>query len=314
VIVVSSGRQAAAQEERLVTYSIVARDPASGRFGIAIQTCWPFVGAGCPWVESGVGAVVTQSFTEVAHGPNGLALLRSGASAPEALAELLEHDPDAAIRQVGIVDAAGRSAAHTGERCVEAAGHFTGDGFTVQANMMERPSVWAAMSATYGAAPGDFIDQLLAALRAAETEGGDIRGRQAAVLIVSGAPGEPPWKRQVDVRVDDHPTPLDELERLVRVHRGYDALDRAGERGRAGDLAGAGAASVEAAQLVPGDDQVMVWRAIGMAAAEMMEPARTLLDAATGANPRWPEFVRRFAASGAQPELAEPARQLVGRE
>ena len=296
-----------------MTYSIVARDPATGRFGIAIQTCWPFVGASCPWVGSGVGAVVTQSFTEIAHGPNGLARLRTGASAAETLTELLAADPGAAVRQVGMVDAAGGSAAHTGDRCVEAAGHLAADGVSVQANMMERPTVWPAMLAAYSRETGDFVDRLLATLRAAEAEGGDIRGRQSAALIVSGAPGEPAWKRAVDLRVDDHRAPLDELERLVRLHRGYDALDRAEERGRAGDVAAAIAASREASVLAPGDDQIMVWQAIGMAGAGLLEPARALLDVASAVNPRWPEFVRRFADSGAQPELAGPARVLLGR-
>ena len=295
-----------------MTYSIVARDPSSGRFGIAIQTCWPFVGAGCPWVASGVGAVVTQSFTEVAHGPNGLARLATGETAADALADLLGDDAGAAVRQVGIVDAAGRAAAHTGTRCVAAAGHVTADDISVQANMMERPTVWPAMLAAYGANDGAFVDRLLAALRAAEAEGGDIRGGQSAVLVISGAPGDPVWQRDVDLRVDDHPAPLDELQRLVDLQRGYDALDRAEERGAAGDPVGSRAASEEASRLAPGDGQVMVWQAIEMAGAGMVEPARALLAGATAMNPRWPEFVRRFAASDAQPELAEPARRLLG--
>ena len=295
-----------------MTYSIVARDPSTGRFGVAIQSCWPFVGAGCPWVESGVGAVVTQSFTEVAHGPNGLARLRAGASAPDALAALLAADPGAAVRQVGIVDASGRAAAHTGDRCVEAAGHLSAEGSAVQANMMERPSVWPAMLAAYQGSGGEFVDRLLAALRAAETEGGDVRGRQSASIVVSGAPDDPPWKREIDIHVGDHPAPLDELERLLRVQRAYDALDRAEARGASGDLAGAREAGEEALRLAPGDAQVMVWQAIGMAAAGLIDPARALLAGATATNPRWPEFVRRFAASGAQPELVGPARHLLG--
>jgi len=296
-----------------MTYSIVARDPATGRFGVAIQTCWPFVGSACPWVESGVGAVATQSYTEVAHGPNGLARLRDGARAADALAALITADPGAPIRQVGIVDNAGRAAAHTGDRCVEAAGHATGEGVSVQANMMERATVWPRMlDAWAGSAGADFVDRLLSVLRAAEGEGGDLRGRQSAVLIVSGRPGDPPWKREVDIRVDDHGAPLDELERLVRLQRGYDALDRAEKRARAGDLAGAQAASLDASRLAPGDGQVLVWGAVGLAAAGMIEPARRLLGAATAMNPRWPEFLRRFAASGAQPELVEPAQRLLG--
>jgi uncharacterized Ntn-hydrolase superfamily protein len=297
-----------------MTYSIVARDPASGRFGVAIQSCWPFVGAGCPWVESGVGAVVTQSFTEIAHGPNGLARLRGGEAAAAALAGMLAADPGEAVRQVGIVDATGRAAAHTGARCVEAAGHVTADGVSVQANMMERPSVWPAMLAAYEGSDGDLVDRLVAALRAAEAEGGDIRGRQSASLVISGAPGEPAWKREVDIHVGDHPDPLDELERLVRVQRAYGALDRAEERGSAGDMAGAQAAGEEALRLVPGDAQVKAWLAIGMAGGGSVGPARGLLAAATAMNPRWPEFVRRVAASNAQPELVEPARRLLGDE
>ncbi len=294
-----------------MTYSIVARDPDSGRFGIAIQTCWPFVGAGCPWLESGVGAVVTQSFTEVAHGPNGLGLLRSGAEPADALARLLAADPGREVRQVGVVDNAGRAASHTGERCVAAAGHVTADGVSIQANMMERATVWPAMLAAWRTPAVSFVDRLLAALRAAEREGGDIRGRQSAVLIVSGTPAEPGWTRQFDVRVDDHPAPLDELERLVRLQLGFEALDRAEEANRVGDAEAARRAGDDALRLAPGDAQVMVWQAIGLAAAGELEAGRAMLADASAANPRWPEFLRRFAASGVQPELVEPARALV---
>jgi uncharacterized Ntn-hydrolase superfamily protein len=295
-----------------MTYSIVARDPDSGRFGIAIQTCWPFVGAGCPWVESGVGAVVTQSFTEVAHGPNGLELLRAGRSADEALSTLLAGDADREIRQVGIVDAAGRVAAHTGNRCVEAAGHAATDGVSVQANMMERPTVWPAMIAAWSASAASFPMRLVAALRAAEAEGGDIRGGQSAVLVISGAPGAPAWQRDLDIRVDDHSAPLDELERLLRVHVGYEELERAEHLAAEGDGAGAAAAAVEANRLAPDDGQVAVWTAIGMAGMGQLDEARRLLAGATAKNPRWPEFLDRFAGSEAQPELVEPARRLLG--
>jgi uncharacterized Ntn-hydrolase superfamily protein len=294
-----------------MTYSIVARDPDSGRFGIAIQTCWPFVGAGCPWVESGVGAVVTQSFTEVAHGPNGLDLLREGRSADDALSTLLAADPGREVRQVGIVDAAGRVAAHTGNRCVDAAGHAAADGVSVQANMMERPSVWPAMIAAWRSSAAAFPERLIAALRAAEAEGGDIRGGQSAVLVISGPPGSPPWQRDVDIRVDDHATPLDELDRLLRVHRGYEELELAERLAGAGDAAGAAVAAAEASRLAPGDGQVAVWTAIGMAGMGRLDEARLLLAEAAERNRRWPEFLERFAGSEAQPELVEPARRLL---
>ena len=299
-----------------MTYSIVARDPESGRFGVAIQTCWPFVGGSCPWVESGVGAVVTQSFTEIAHGPNGLGLLRAGTSSAEALAALLADDEGRDVRQVGIVDAAGRSAAHTGGRCVEAAGHLTAEGVSVQANMMERPSVWPAMleAWTSGATTNgdDVAARLLAVLRAAEAEGGDIRGRQSAAIVISGPPDAPGWRRDVDLRVEEHGAPLDELARLLDVHRGYEALDRAEHLGAAGDGAGAASESAEALRLAPGDGQVFVWTALGMAAMGRLDDARRMLAEASAANPRWRVFLERFAASGAQPELVEPARRLLG--
>jgi uncharacterized Ntn-hydrolase superfamily protein len=294
-----------------MTYSIVAHDPASGRFGVAIQTCWPFVGAECPWVESGVGAVTTQSFSEVAHGPNGLALLRSGLAPEAALARLLHDDPGRETRQVGMVDSTGAAVSFTGERCVSAAGHLTGEGVAVQANMMERPTVWPAMLAAWQAPAVSFVDRLLAALRAAEREGGDLRGRQAAALVVSGSPEEPPWKREWDVRVDDHPAPLDELERLVRLQLGFEALDRAEELGRSGDVEGARRAGDDALRLSAGDRQVRVWRAIGLSAEGDLERARAEFAAAVAENARWTEFVRRFAASGAQPELAESALRLL---
>jgi len=294
-----------------MTYSIVARDSVTGRLGVAIQTCWPFVGAGCPWVESGVGAVATQSFSEIAHGPNGLALLRAGMAPEDALARLLDDDPGRETRQVGMVDARGAAASFTGARCVAAAGHVTADDVAIQANMMERPTVWPAMLAAWQTPAVSFVDRLLAALRAAEREGGDIRGRQSAVLIVSGTPDEPPWKREWDVRVDDHRAPLDELELLVRLRLGFDALDRAEDLARAGDEDGARRAGEDALRLSAGDPQVKVWHAIGLAAAGDVEAAHVSFGEAVAVNERWTEFVRRFIESRAQPELVDAAARLL---
>jgi predicted Zn-dependent protease len=153
---------------------------------------------------------------------------------------------------------------------------------------------------------------LLGALRAAEAEGGDIRGRQSAVMVISGPPGSPAWQRDVDIRVDDHPAPLDELERLLRLHLAYDALGQADRLGATGDDEGAAAAAAEASRLAPGDTQISVSTAIAMAGVGHLGEARRLLGEASKTNPRWPEFVRRFADSGAQPELVEPARRLLG--
>jgi uncharacterized Ntn-hydrolase superfamily protein len=211
-----------------LTYSIVARDPKSGELGVAVQTGTFGVGTGVPWAEAGVGAVATQSITEHSYGPFGLELMKAGRSAEEALAGLVAADPKQQFRQVGMVDAEGRAAAHTGASCIRDCGHLVGDGFTVQANMMARDTVWGAMAAAYETAEGSLPRRLLAALDAAEAEGGDFRGPQsAAILVVKGEPTGFPWKGRVsNLRVDDHGDPLGELRRLLDMEEDYRA-DRA---------------------------------------------------------------------------------------
>ena len=135
---------AGAADRPVATYSIVARDPASGEIGVAVQSHWFSVGSIVPWAEAGVGAVATQSFVDPSYGPLGLDLMRAGKTAPEALAALLAADGNAAVRQVAMIDSAGRIAVHTGSRCIAAAGDATGAGFSVQANMMESAAVWPA--------------------------------------------------------------------------------------------------------------------------------------------------------------------------
>ena len=178
-----------------MTYSIVARDPDTGSLGIAVQSHFFGVGRIVPWAEPGVGAVATQAFAEVSYGPLGLDLMRAGRSAPEALAQLVQADPGADTRQVAMVDAGGNVAAHTGARCVAAAGDSADDQVTAQANMVADDSCWPAMVAAYTSASGGLAGRLLAALDAAENEGGDVRGRQsAAILIVAGEPTPRPWE------------------------------------------------------------------------------------------------------------------------
>jgi uncharacterized Ntn-hydrolase superfamily protein len=285
-----------------MTYSIVALDPVTGELGCAVQSRWPGVGSDVPWVEPGVGVVATQSFSEPGHGFNGLRLMREGRTAPEALAAVLAPDADEAVRQVGIVDAAGRSAAHTGLRSVRYASHLVAPGVSVQANMMERPTVPAAMLAAFTGTDGELADRLMAALRAAEREGGDVRGRQAAALVVApGTPGSPPWARRFDLRVDDHPAPLDELARLLRLARGYAAMDEA-ERAMWREDAEAGvAAGRRSVALAPDDDQVRLWSAVWLAVAGRMDEARAAYDAAAAAEPRSAEILRRFAEAGHLP-------------
>ncbi len=288
-----------------MTYSIVALDPTTGELGVAVQSRWFSVGSSVPWVEPGVGAVATQSFTEVDHGPNGLRLMREGRTAVEALAQVLASDPGEAVRQVGMVDAARQRAAHTGSRCVRYASHSSGDGVAVQANMMERSTVPAAMMAAFGGTDGDLATRLLAALFAAEGEGGDVRGRQSAALVVAPGAGDgstpQPWARRFDVRVEDHRSPVDELARVLSVARAYEAMDEAEAAGGRGDVAAAAAASERSRALAPDDDQILLWHAVGLAVAGRVEEARDELARAIAVEPRAGEHLRRFAEQGHLP-------------
>jgi len=288
-----------------VTYSIVALDERTGELGVAVQTRWLAVGSLVPWLRPGVGAIATQSFVDTRYGFEGIQLLAAGRSPEAALAELVAADKDPGVRQVGIVDVAGRAAAHTGADCVAAAGHVTGRGVSVQANMMERPTVWPAMLATFESAGGDLADRLVAALRAAEAEGGDVRGRQsAAIVVVPGRPDAHPWDIRYDIRVDDARAPLDELERLLALNRAYEALDAGFEALAVGESSPALAFFEQAAALAPEDDQVRLWQSLAVFDSGDEERGRRLYRSALEVEPRAAEHLRRFLA----------ARQLPGKE
>lgn len=202
-----------------MTYSIIARDPETGQMGAAVQTCNLAVATWVPWAAGGVGVVATQALAERRYGTSGLDLLRGGYTAAEALHALLAADPKREQRQVAMIDSAGRMATHTGACCLPEAGSFVGETFCTQANMMLRDTVWPAMAAAYTAATGDLADRLLAALDAAQAEGGDLRGQQTAALLVVAA--EPSPLPLIDLRVDHDPQPLLQLRRLLRLHRAY---------------------------------------------------------------------------------------------
>src|ERR1700682_2526362 len=226
------------REPLVHTYSIVARDPESGQLGVAVQSHYFAAGSVVTWAEAGVGAVATQSVADPAYGKLGLDLMRTGKAAPDTLAGLVASDSLQSIRQVAMVDSQGRVAAHTGSRTIPEAGHVVGDGFSVQANMMLKNSVWPAMAEAYRAATGELVDHCLASRDAAEAEGGDIRGRQsAAILIVDAQNTGRPWHDTIfDLRVDDAPEPLVEIRRLVSIRRAYIHQRRADVASEASDL------------------------------------------------------------------------------
>ncbi len=246
------------------TYSIVAYDPATKRHGVAVQSHWFSVGALCAFAQPGVGAVATQSVVEPAYGPRGLERLGRGEAPAEALAALLAEDELAEVRQVGMVDAQGRVAAHTGADAIPCAGHVTGEHVACQANMMARDGVPEAMLAGYQTADGELPVRLLAALQAAEGAGGDVRGRQSTAMVVVEA-GADPWRRLVDLRVEDHADPIGELERLLRLHRAYAMADEADQLMGAGRAAEAGPLYREAAAIAPESDELLFWAGLAVA-------------------------------------------------
>ena len=307
-VIVASGGAAGGAEVRVgrpvSTYSIVARDPETGAMGVAVQSHWFSVGSTVSWAEAGVGAVATQSFVEVSYGPLGLELLRSGKTASQALAALLAADPTPDVRQVAIVDRRGEVAVHTGRRCIAESGHDTGEQYSVQANLMEKDTVWGAMAEAYEASNGDLIDRLLAALDAAQAEGGDIRGKQsAAILVVPGTSSGAPWReRVVDLRVEDHPDPLGELRRLVAVHRAYQHMNRGDERMAENDVERALDEYSAAAAMQPENVEIRFWQAVTLAGAGRLDDALPVFAEVFGREPKWRELVRRLPASGLLPE------------
>jgi uncharacterized Ntn-hydrolase superfamily protein len=287
------------------TYSIVARDPASGALGVAVQSHWFCVGGVVTWAEPGAGAVATQSLAERSYGPNGLSLMRKGASAPDALVRLLGHDAEAAVRQVAFVDASGRAAVHTGELCIPEASHVAGEGYACQANIMARRGVPEAMAAAYESAGGALDERLLAALDAAEAAGGDLRGRQSAALLVVDRTGDP-WRRSVDLRVDDHPDPLAELRRLQRLHRAYELSERAEELAAAGRHAEAAPLFQGAAELAPESDELLFFSGLAAAVAGDLDTALERVRRAMSVNPGWRELLPRLS-----PEIAPGAAEVL---
>ncbi len=282
------------------TYSIVARDPETGQLGVGVQSHYFSVGPIVPWAKPGVGAVATQSLVEVSYGPKGLALMRQGRSAPDALKQLLEDDPGREVRQVAMIDVKGRAAAHTGTKCIAEAGHRLGDQFSVQANLMLRDTVPDAMAEAFTAARGDLADRIMAALQAAQDQGGDLRGRQsAAILIVSGERTETPWKEKLfDLRVEDHPHPLQELRRLIRLQRAYHHVD-AGDTYVAQDKLDLAAREYDlAAQLAPDVTELVFWQAVGLFSAGKHDAALPLFAKCFRDDPNWAVLVPRLVDCG----------------
>jgi uncharacterized Ntn-hydrolase superfamily protein len=295
------------------TYSIVARDPATGELGVAVQSHWFSVGSVVTWAEAGVGAIATQSFIDPGYGARGLALMRSGVSAPDALVQLVKADEQRAGRQVAMVDASGRVSAYTGTSAIAAAGQHIGAGYSVQANMMANDRIWPAMSAAFESATGDLADRMLAALEAADAAGGDVRGRQSAALIVVKATGTGrPWvgaDRTFDLRVDDHPDPLKELRRLVRLQRAYAHANRGDELMTEKKVDAALEEYKAASRLAPEILELPFWHAVTLASIGREAEAAPIFKAVFAKEPIWADLLTRLPAAGLFPDDAA----LIGR-
>jgi uncharacterized Ntn-hydrolase superfamily protein len=288
-----------------MTYSIVARDPTTGELGVAVQSHWFSVGPVVPWAASGVGAIATQASVEVSYGPRGLELLEQGKDAETVLGQLVAADDGRAGRQVAIVDAHGGVAVHTGENAIAFAGHVTGDGVSCQANMMASPSVWPAMLTAYQQSSGALSDRLLAALDAAEAEGGDARGRQSAAILIVPQQGQR-WDAVVSLRVEDDPEPLVELRRLVDLHRAYRLASEGDDLVNRGAFDEAGQLYQRASALAPGNHELLFWAGLGAAQAGDVETGVERVRQAIAAHPPWRDLLERLP-----PDIAPSAASVV---
>jgi uncharacterized Ntn-hydrolase superfamily protein len=291
-----------------MTYSIVARCPQTRRLGVAVQSHFFAAGAVVPWVAPGVGAVATQATAEIVHGPNGLDRMRTGQSPAEALAALIAADPFGEIRQVGMVDAAGLAAAHTGSSCIREASHVVGDGFTTHANMMERTGIAEAMAETFAASTGSLPERMLGALDAAEALGGDIRGRQSAAMVVGFAEptGGPGPDLAIEVRVDDHADPLGELRRLVGLCQAYRRMEDAETAIAERDFDAALVIYDESIAAAPEQPEFAFWKAVVLAGLGRGDEAKAAAAPVFGRpdGDRWRELLRRLPDAGTIPAAA----------
>jgi uncharacterized Ntn-hydrolase superfamily protein len=260
-----------------------------------------------------VGAVATQSFVKVDYGPDGLKLMEGGMSSESALNKLVMEDEGEAVRQVAMIDIKGNVAAHTGSKCIYAAGHQIGKNYSVQANLMENETVWPAMAKAFEDTEGDLADKMMAALYAAEGEGGDIRGKQsAAMLIVTGEPTGVPWKDVVmDIRVDDHAEPLKELKRLIRVHRAYQHANKGDHYLELEEIEKALVEYEKASEFYPENPELPYWSAITLASKGQLENALPIFKDVFNREPRLKKLTPRLVNAGLLPDDPELIERIM---
>lgn len=292
-----------------MTFSLLARDPVTGHLGVASQSHYLGVGSVVTWAEAGIGVVATQAFALRGYGPRGLASMRAGNPAPDALRQLLQADADREIRQVAFLDAAGEFGIHSGTRCVGAAAVARGEHVIGLGNMLDNDDVPQAMVDGFESAQGDLAHRLVAGLHAADHAGGDIRGRQSAVvLVVDGAPTDAPWDGILrELRVEDDQDPIGELSRLLDLSDAVDDMSQVVFDPN-GPILGppqpdcvyrSAAAKLAAVAMVLGDNpEAIFWQAVLQARRGRTDDARRLLETATRHRPRLATFFVRLTDAG----------------
>ncbi|MGH9919846.1 MAG: DUF1028 domain-containing protein [Nitrososphaerales archaeon] len=295
------------------TYSIVAIDKRSGEMGVAVQSHWFSVGSVVTWAEAGVGVVATQAFVEASYGPLGLALMRGGKKPQEALKSLLVTDPRPEVRQVAMLDARGRVAAHTGKKCVAEAGHITGRGFSCQANIMRSKKVWRAMANSFRKSKGNLSERLVLALESAEQAGGDLRGRQSAAILVVKVEvsGSPSQHRVIDLRVEDNPRPLVELRRLLKIHQAYTHANEGDLLLERGDMKRAVEEYERSAALYPANVELRFWEAVTLINHGDLDRGKTLLKRVFKTNEDMRVLLKRLPQVGLLKADGETLQKLL---
>ena len=282
------------------TYSIVARDPQTGEMGVAVQSHWFSVGSLVAWGEAGVGVVATQSFVNPSFGQRGLELLKAGKTAQQVVDELIASDEGRDVRQLAIVDSKGNSASYTGSKCIDAAGNIAGDGYSVQANMMLNNTIWGAMSEAFENSKGPLAERLITALEAAQKEGGDIRGKQSAcLLVVKGKATGNLWEdRVIDLRVEDNPEPIDEIKRLLKVYRAYEHMNRGDLAVEKSDMKLAMDEYNAAMQMFPENLEMKYWTAVSLANTGEVEKSLPMFKEIFSLDTNWKELTKRLIPVG----------------
>ncbi len=279
------------------TFSIVARDAATGEMAVGVQSQWFSVGTAVSWGEAGVGVVATQSFVNKSYGLKGLALMKLGKTAPDALKELLAADEGREVRQVAMIDANGNVNAHTGKNCIDYASNIVGKNYSVQSNMMLTNNVCEAMSEAFIASEGKpLAERVLLSMQAAQAAGGDIRGKQsAAILVVAGKSTGQPWnERLIDLRVDDNKAPLDELDRLLKLYRAYEHMDKGDLATEKNDMKLAMEEYGAAMKMFPENLEMQYWTAITLANNKKIAEASKLLQKIYKKDSNWRELTKRL--------------------